>query len=71
MPIKKDVRIGQKQMTRKAFIGMIAGFVILALFLVALGLCNRDIKAARNRLADIPSEVYSSTYGSIQYRHIL
>lgn len=67
-PIKKDVRIGQKRMTRKAFIGMIVGFVILALFLVALGLCNRDINAARNRLADIPSEVYSSTYGSIQYR---
>jgi pimeloyl-ACP methyl ester carboxylesterase len=64
----KDVRIGQKRMTRKAFIGMIAGFVILALFLVAFGLCNRDIKVARNRLADIPSEVYSSTYGNIQYR---
>ncbi|MFC2024615.1 hypothetical protein ACFLTJ_03505, partial [Chloroflexota bacterium] len=67
MPIKKDVRIGQKRMTRKAFIGMISGFIILALFLVALGLCNRDVNAARNRLAGIPSEVYSSTYGEIEY----
>jgi hypothetical protein len=67
MSIKSEVRIGQKRMTRKAFIGMIVGFVLLALFLVAFGLCNRDINAARNRLADISSEVYSSTYGSIQY----
>ena len=67
MPMKKDVRIGQKRMTRKAFVGMIIGFVLLALFLVAFGLCNRDINAARNRLADISSGVYSSTYGDIQY----
>lgn len=47
--------------------GMIVGFVLLALFLVALGFCNRDVSAARNRLAGIPSEVYSSTYGEIEY----
>ena len=61
------MRIGQRRMTRKAFIGMIVGFVLLALFLVALGFCNRDIATARNRLAGIPSEVYSSHYGEIEY----
>lgn len=70
MPIKSDVCIGQRRVTRKAFIGMIVGFVLLALFLVALGFCNRDVNAARNRLADIPSEVYSSTYSEIEYHLI-
>ena len=70
MPIKSDVCIGQRRVTRKAFIGMIVGFVLLALFLVALGFCNRDVNAARNRLAGIPSEVYSSTYSEIEYHLI-
>ena len=70
MPIKNDVRIGQRRMSRKAFIGMIVGFILLALFLVAFGFCNRDIKAARNRLAGIPSEVYSSMHSEIEYHLI-
>ena len=65
--MKSSVHIGNKRISRKAFMGMIVGFVLLALFLVALGFCNRDVTAARNRLADIPSEVYSSTYGEIEY----
>jgi pimeloyl-ACP methyl ester carboxylesterase len=68
--MKNGVRIGQKRMSRKAFIGMIVGFVLLALFLVALGFCYRDLNAARNRIASIPSEVYSSTYGEIEYHLI-
>ena len=65
--MKGSVHIGNKRISRKAFMGIIVAFVLLALFLVALGFCNRDISAARNRLADIPSEVYSSTYGEIEY----
>lgn len=61
------MNIKLKRMSRKAFIAMIAGIVVLTLFLVALGFCNRDVSAAREKLAGIPSEIYSSKYGDIQY----
>lgn len=68
MPIESNVRIGRRRITRKALIGMIIGFVLLALFLVAFAFFNRDLNAARSRLAGIPTEVYTSAYGDIEYR---
>lgn len=68
MPIESKVRIGRRRMTRKALIGMIIGFVLLALFLVAFAFFNRDLNAARSKLAGIPTEVYTSAYGDIEYR---
>lgn len=66
--MKSDARIGQRRMSTKAFIGMIVGLVLLTLFLVALGFFYRDLNVSRSRLAGIPTDVYTSTYGDIEYR---
>jgi len=55
-------------MNRKMFFGMIFGFVLFALVLVVFAFFNRDLNTARSRLAGIPTEVYTSTYGDIEYR---
>lgn len=70
MPIKSGIRNGQRRMSRKMFIGMILGFVLFALLLVAFAFFNSNLNAARSRLAGIPTEVYTSAYGDIEYRLI-
>ncbi len=46
----------------------VLGIVLLVLFLVAFISFRQDLSAARARLAAIPTEVYSSQYGDIEYR---
>jgi pimeloyl-ACP methyl ester carboxylesterase len=66
--MKSDMYPSERRMSTKAFIGMIIGLILLTLFLVTLGFFYRDLNAARSRLANIPTDVYTSTCGAIEYR---
>jgi pimeloyl-ACP methyl ester carboxylesterase len=46
----------------------VLGSVLLAVFVVIVVLFRRDLRGARSRLASIPTTMYASRYGNIQYR---
>jgi len=46
----------------------VLGLILLAVFVVVFVLFRLDVREARSRLASIPTTVYGSQYGDIEYR---
>ena len=46
----------------------VVGLILLAVFVVGFVLFRQDLREARSRIASIPTMIYTSQYGEIQYR---
>ena len=66
----REARMPRRRKITKVVLVVLAvlGFILIPVFVVAFILFRQDLREARSRLSSIPTTIYESRYGDIQYR---
>jgi pimeloyl-ACP methyl ester carboxylesterase len=69
-PLTREPRVPRRRKAKRVVLIVLGvlGFILLAVFSVVAVLFRQDLREARSRLASIPTTIYESQYGHIQYR---
>jgi pimeloyl-ACP methyl ester carboxylesterase len=69
-PPTLEARVARRRKVKRVVLIVLGvlGLILLAVFSVVVLLFRQDLREARNRLASIPTTLYESRYGAIQYR---
>ena len=69
-PSRRDARAATKRTSRKITVTTLGtlGLILPAGFAVAFVVFRNDLSKARRRLASIPTKLYKSRYGDMEYR---
>lgn len=69
-PATHDARAPRRRKIKRVVLIMlgVVGLILLGVFVVGFVLFRQDLREARSRLASIPTTIYTSQYGDVQYR---